>query len=169
MVKEEKEYIDFSKEIEKLKKEYKPLQKKYSLPEFERLQEDFDIDRAVYRETSFILRDTRRIIAERLSSYLSLFEMLVNPTGPPAFFFLIMKNLKPDELKEIRKIYDILAKIQIRMLKTDIVYEEKAEAEMIKNSYKEWQDIKLKIRELIEDFEKKLENVSEEEKRGYVG
>jgi protein subunit release factor A len=169
MAKEEVAGIDFAKELDKLKKEYKPLQKKYSLPEFERLQEDFDVDRAVYRETSFILRDLRRIIAERLSSYHSLFEMLVNPAGPPVFFYLVIKNLKPDELKEIKKIYDILSKIQIRMIKTDIVYEEKAEAEMIKSCHEQWQDIKPKIKELIESFEKKLENVSEDDKRGYLG
>lgn len=169
MAKEEKEFFDFSKELENIKKEYKPLQKKYSLPEFEKLAEDFDVERAVYRETSFILRDIRRFIAERMSSYLSLFEVMVNPAGPPAFFFLIMKNLKPEELKEIKQIYDVLAKIQIRMIKTDIIYDEKLEAEMIKSSYDEWQDVKLKIREIIEDFEKKLEHVSEDEKRGYVG
>ena len=169
MAKEEATGIDFTKELDELKKEYQPLQKKYSLPQFEKLAEDFDVDRAVYRETSFVLRDIRRIISERLSSYLSLFEMLINPTGPPVFFFLIIKNLKPEEQKEIKNIYDILAKIQIRMIKTDIIYEEKLEAEMIKESHIQWQEIKPKIKELIESFEKKLDHVFKDEKQGYVG
>ena len=170
MVKIEKEgYIDFFVELEKFKKEYVILQKKYSLPKFEELAEDFDIEKAVYRETSFVLRDIRRLIAERFGGYLSLFETLVNPSAPSVFIFSILKNLSSEETKDIKETYDTLAKIQIRMAKIDVIYSEKKEAEFIKNSYKEWEELKPKIFKLFEKIEEKMNNSEEKEKRGYLG
>jgi len=169
MKKEEKTCIDFFTELEKLKSEYSLLQKKYTLPKFEQLACDFDIEKSVYRETSFTLRDIRRIIADRIGSYLSLFETLVNPAAPSAFIFSVLKNMSAGELKDVKDVYETLAKMQIKMAKIDIIYDEKKEAEFINQASKDWQELKPKIFSMFDNIESKMNNKEEKESRGYVG
>ena len=79
--------MESDKDIQEIEKEYNPLKEKYNLPEFKKLAEDFDIEKVVEKETSFLLREIRRAIAEKISAYLHLFETLVNPASPPVFVF----------------------------------------------------------------------------------
>ena len=46
--------------LEELKKKYEKLQKQYSLPSFEKLNEEFDIEKIAENETDFLLREVRK-------------------------------------------------------------------------------------------------------------
>jgi hypothetical protein len=158
-----------SKDMEEIKKEYEILKNKYSLPEFEKLAEDFDVEKIVEKATSFILRDVRRAIGERISVYLHFFETLINPAAPPMFIFSILKNLEERDREKIREVYRKLANLQISAMKLDTFYKEKDEAEFIKKANEKWGDIKKKTHELLDDFEKKFKADSESIKKDYFG
>ena len=148
---------------------YESLRKQYNLPEFNSLAEDFDIEKIGEKETSFLLRELRRTINEKISAYLHLFEVFINPANPPVFVFTMLKNTKEDERKTIKEVYKELAKLEVEMMKLDTIYNEKKEAEFIKTANKTWNSLKKKIEKLLESFDRELEESNNSVQKGYFG
>jgi len=157
------------RDIKDLKKDYEKLRRKYALPDFEKFSEDFDIEKILEKESIFLLRDIRRIMNDKLSAYLHLFETLINPSSPPMFIFSILKNIKQEQRKTVKEIYQRLAKIQLEAMKLDTIYDEKKEADFVNNVFKEWQKFKLKINSLLDNFDKKFKQEQNSNNRGYFG
>ncbi len=149
--------------------EYEELKKEFGLPNFDRLAEDFDIEKISEKETSFLMREIRRAINEKLSAYLHLFETLINPTSPPMFVFSLLKNVSLEDKEKIKEIYKKLSKLQVKVMKLDTNYSESGEAEFVNNSFGEWQEIKPEIMGLIEKFETGFEENGDSRKNGYFG
>src|SRR3989339_789938 len=63
--------------IENLKKSYKKIKEKYSLPDFNELNKEFSIEKISEIETDFLIREIRRYISEKFSNYLRLIELLL--------------------------------------------------------------------------------------------
>lgn len=156
-------------EIEVIRDAYIKLSQNYSLPDFEKLREDFDIDKTLESEDSFLLRDIRRTIIDKLASYLHLLEGLINPSNSPMFVFSFMKTLSERDKTEIKEIYKELSKMQIASMKLDTIYSEKSEATAVNKYFSEWQKLKKRIYFLVETFEKEFEKISEEKNKNYFG
>ncbi len=146
---------------------YKKLKEKYNLPEFEKLSEDFDIEKNIDKESNFILREIRRTITEKISGYLQLFEILINPSAPPMFIFSILRNISVEDKGTIKEVYKTLSKIQIEAMKLDVIYKESAEEEFIKEVFGIWQKLKPTVYKLIEKFETNFEEDDASKKRSY--
>ena len=155
--------------LEKLKKDYLKIQKKYNLPEFDKLNQDFSIEKAADSETDFLIREVRKLIAEKMSGYLRFTEMLINPTNAPIFVFSIIKNLGVREKKDLSEMYKKMAKNEIKLIGIDIEFSEEKEAEFIKDSYKLWQRLKRDFLNIVGTIEKNWDNKFEVDKKGYVG
>lgn len=149
--------------------EFEELREKFNLPNLESLGEDFDIEKSFEKESSFLLREMRRIMTEKTSSVLHLFENLINPSSPPIFIFSGLKKLNEEDKKKIKNIYKILAKIQIKSMKCDSIYSENSEAELIKNVFDEWKKIKQDIFSILEKFEFALEEENNSSNKSYFG
>ena len=147
--------------LEDLKEEYDLFRKKYNLPEFTKLNESFDIDELAEYESEFLLRKIRKIISERIAGYMRFFEIILNPSNAPIFFFRIIKKLDNGDRENLNKIYERFGDLEIELIKLDLDYNEKKEAEFIKNIFKIFSDIKPDILEIID---KMLSNGSKEEK-----
>lgn len=160
---------EHSEDIKRMREDYTPLKEKYGLPEFEILAEDFDIERIAERETSFVLRDIRKVINDKISGALHLFETLANPVSPPMFIFLMLKNASEDETKKIKELYKKIAKIEIGVLKLDTKYDENQEAVFIKSVFKKWQTLKVEIKQIIDKLDEKFEMNDSSSKKGYYG
>ncbi|MFZ5954802.1 MAG: hypothetical protein ACOYT4_00060 [Nanoarchaeota archaeon] len=156
-------------ELEKLKKDYEEIRKKYSLPEFKKLAEEFDIEKISERDSSFLLRDIRRTMGEKLSAYLHLFEIFLNPANPPMFIYSMLKNLSDSEKQKIKQLYKTISKFEIAIMKLDTIYNEKEEAEFIKNTFAEWNGFKKEIFSILNECEKKFDKESNSEAKGYFG
>jgi hypothetical protein len=154
--------------IENLKKRYENLIGKYKLPAFEELAEEFDVER-IDKESSFVLRDIRRSVNEKLAAYLHLFETFLNPSSGPMFVFSMMKNTGDSERKEINELYKSIAKAQIEVFKLDTIYSEEKEADFIKNSFKLWVGMKTKVYALIDKMGSNIDNNLVAGSRGYFG
>ncbi len=148
---------------------YDLLKEKYGLPEFDLIARDFDVEKVLEKETRFILREVRIAISEKISSYLNLFETLINPSSPPMFIFSVLRNLNSEDKEAIKKIYKRLSKFQIEAMKLDTIYEESKEVLYVKEAIKEWQNLKVEIYDLIDDLDKKSEEDNGSKNRGYFG
>jgi DNA-directed RNA polymerase beta' subunit len=150
-----------------LKKAYSEIAKKHSLPDFEEIAEDFDIEKIQDKETSFLIREIRRAINEKIAAYIHLFENLINPTAPPMFIFSILRKMSKEDKEKIRKIYKALSRTQIEVIKLDTIYNEKNEAQFIKETFIIWQELKPVILKLIESFETSFDEDDSEKQDSY--
>lgn len=150
-------------DLESLKENYKKIQVEHNLPSFEKLNEDFGIERIAEIETDFLIREVRKCVADRFSNYLRAIEGILNPANAPMFIFSIIKAINTREKEKFTEIYKKLAEIELELIELDIEFSEEKEAEFIKNSYKKWQEIKkdlLEIFKIIKDNWNKKFDVS---------
>lgn len=155
--------------LEKLKKQYEKLRKKYSLPSFEELNKDFEIEKLQEKETETLSREIRRAMAERSLAYLKFVEMFMNPSIAPMFFLALIKSVDSEDKKLLEELYTELGKFEIKEIALDNEYDEKKDAEFIKQFYGKWQEVKKKFGKLMKGIEKSWEKKSEKNDKGYLG
>jgi len=150
-----------------IEKAYNELRQKHNLPEFKKLIQDFDLEKNQDKEPTFLLREIRRAINEKIMAYTHLFENLINPNTPPIFIFSILRNISTDDKNTIKEIYKTLSKTQIKIMKLDTIYNETAETKFINDIFNKWQELKPKIYKLIENFETNFETDDTSKKSSY--
>jgi hypothetical protein len=155
--------------LEDFKKNYREIQGKYGLPSFEELNVFFNIEKAAENETDFILREIRRIIADRLFNYARFVESLLNPVNVPMFVFSVVKILGAKEKEDLTEIYKKLAKREIDLIALDVGSTEEKEAKFIMDSFELWKDIKEDFLRIIEMVKKNWDTDVEEGKKDYFG
>lgn len=141
----------------------------YELPTFKSITEDFDIEKVFEKESSFLLREIRHAILEKINAYSQLLETFQNPGSSPMFILTLLRNTNEEDREVIQDVYSKLAKIQIDSVKLDTVYKESNEAVFIKETAETWQDLKLKILKLIEKLELDTNKKTTSTARGYFG
>ena len=156
--------------LAELKKEYSVLQKKYKLPSFSELNDDFDVEKLQGKETDHLLRIVRTVIIEKMSNVVRFLELTINPTetNQPMFVWAMLKNIKPDTRKEIEAIYKEISKIELSSLGLDMIYSEKEEAMFIAEASKVWNKEKPKIKEITNKLGMNW-GKDVQDKRGYLG
>ena len=152
-----------------IKLEYNKLKEKFTIPPYKELAEDFDIEKVNEKESDFLLREIRRAVGEKISSYMHFFELLINPSSPPLFLFSVIKTINKETKDKINSMYKGLAKFQIEAMKLDTIYDEKDEAKYINDIFDEWQKLKREIYKIMETFECNIEEIEEVRKGGYFG
>ncbi|MBA7660405.1 hypothetical protein ES703_68407 [subsurface metagenome] len=156
-------------DLEKLKEDYKEIQKKYNLPIFEELNKDFQIEKVAEVETDFLIREVRKFIVDKFSNYLRFIETILQPVNAPMFVFSIIKSIGAEEKRRLTEVYKKLVKNEVRLIELDIEFVEKKEVEFVKESYKIWQEIKKDILEVVEVIKKNWDNKFETNNKGYFG
>jgi hypothetical protein len=137
--------------IKDLKKEYEKYKDKYKLPEFHELNEVFDSEE-IEIETEFFLRRLRKLIAERIDGYLRFLEIIINPSNAPMFFFRVINRLSEAEKAELTKLYEQLGDLELESIRLDLDYNEKKEAEFIKNVFNEFGKIRPSLLGILENM-----------------
>lgn len=140
--------------LEQLKIEYLILHKKYGLPSFEKMNEDFYIEKIAENETEMLIREVRRMVGDRLANYMRFIENLLNPVNVPMFVFSIIKLIGVEEKKKLQEIYKKLIKNEIKFVERDLEFKEEKEAEFIRDSFDLWQEMKKEISEVFEIVDK---------------
>ncbi len=155
--------------LEKLKKDYEKLRKKYRIPSFKDLNEAFDIEEAAEIESDCILRQIRKRMMDKVVAYLRFIEMLLNPSNAPIFFFALVKGLTASDKKLLEKVYEELGEFEISVVALDCKYSEAGEAEFINKLFSEWKEISEEVLEISEILKKNWNQKSRESERGYCG
>jgi len=156
-------------DLQRLKEVYRGFQIKYDLPSFEKLNEDFQIEKAAELETDFVLREVRRYITDKFFNYLRFIESILSPSNAPMFVFAITKTLGLKERENLIELYKKIAKVDIDLIELDIQYSEEKEANSIKKYYEMWQNIKKDFLEIVEVIKKNWDNKLEDNGKGYFG
>ena len=154
-------------ELKELKETYKEYQKKYKLPSFEKLNEDFEIEKIDKKQDCF-LRTIRKVMMEKIVNSLGFLEMLTNPINAPKIYYPYLKNISAEDRNIISELYSALGNLSMTSLSMEIDYAEKGEADFINQVYKTWNEIKPKFRKMMVNMQKP--NISEEKKeKSYFG
>ncbi len=155
--------------LEELKRKYESLRKKYNLPEFSKLNEDFEIERVAEKETDFVMRETRKVMMDKVLAYLRFVELLISPTNAPLFFLALVKGINGEEKKIFERIYERLGIMEIDVIELDNEYSEKAEAEFVKKTHAEWQEIKKSMQSVVEGLRRGWNQTSTKKDKNYLG
>jgi len=152
--------------VEKLKVKYKPLMKKYSLPDFKTLNENFEIG-LVSEDTDLILKRVRKQMMEKVFGIIRTLETFLNPQNAPIFVFNIIKLFSQEDKERISKIYEQLSSYEVDSFGLEIEYSEDHEAELIKVISKDWVDVQKGLVLVYKAMGSKKE--SKKEDKGYFG
>ncbi|MGB9708020.1 MAG: hypothetical protein ACPLXC_01695 [Candidatus Pacearchaeota archaeon] len=155
--------------LEKIKKQYEPLKRKYKLPEFSKLNEEFEIEKIQEKETDFLLREIRRAISDKISAFLRFFELFVNPQAAPVFVLVSLKNLTSKEKEIIERAYKELVELELAAVNRDISYDESKEAQSILRVFKKWQELKPELEEVTTAILRVQEKSGEKKGKSYFG
>ena len=155
--------------LAELKKEYSKYEKKYSLPSFKQLNESFGVERAANKETDLPLRAIRRNLVEHAINFLQFLEGLLNPNLASMASLGLLKNLTDKEKQLISNCYEKLFDIELKSLALETEYNEKAEAEFIKESVKIWKSVSTELKSLLAASERAWKKKMQEEKGSYFG
>ncbi len=157
-------------DLTKLKEIYNTFRKKYNLPSFDKLNEDFQIEKISDSETDFVLREIRTYMANKFINYLRFIESLINPpASSPMFVFALTKTLGMKEKEKLIELYKKIAKVDLDLIEMDIEYSEEKEAESIKKYFEIWQDIKHDLLNILNVIKKNLDAKIEEDTKSYFG
>ncbi|MEK6852955.1 MAG: hypothetical protein AABX59_03685 [Nanoarchaeota archaeon] len=154
---------DKDQNLNELKHEYEILRKKYSLPEFNKLNEEFEIERLADKKSDFILRGIRRSILNKSVNFLKFLEEFVNPSMASFASLVIQKSFADKERELVKRCYENLVALELKAAHLEIEYNEKGEVEFIKSTVKDWDDIKSDFKELAKTAEKIWKGKIEEE------
>ncbi|MEK6906648.1 MAG: hypothetical protein AABW81_03435 [Nanoarchaeota archaeon] len=156
-------------DIEELKKGYLKIQKKYNLPDFQILNEEFQIESIADSETEILIREVRKIMAGKFSNYLRFIEILIHPINAPMSALSIVKLLTSEDKRRLTESYKKLTRIEVDIIEVDTDFSEKKEAEFIKNSYKSWLEIKQDVLYVVESIKSSWNNKSDKSRIDYFG
>lgn len=150
-----------------IEKDYQELAKKHGLPSYEEMNSEFeifDID-----EESFILREVRRKITQKLETYNKILEGILKPEV--ALCDLHECKVFTDKEKgDLFELYKKLMHIDRHATEVSINEEEKTTSQFIKETWKEWPGIKKQLKEAIKKLKQSwLEESDVKDELGYLG
>jgi len=157
------------RKLDRLKKDYETLAKKYKLPDYKTLNEEFDIEKVAEQETDTLLREIRKVIMDKVIAYLRFIELLLNPSQAPMFFFALLKGLDNDDKKLLEELYTKLGKLEIEVIEVDNDYSEKGEAEFIKRISAKWKEVKEGMKKISKSLKLSWEKKTEKKEKSYLG
>jgi hypothetical protein len=153
-------------DVNELEKQYESLAKKYKLPAFKELNENFEIEK-IKRRSGILIKTIRKVMMEKVINSMSFLEMLLNPVSAPRVYLIYIKSMTSEDKNEIDRIYGVLSETVLNSLELEIEYSEKREAEMINEIYKKWNSVKPGFVKVIKDLKKPASSVTRE--RNYFG
>jgi len=149
------------------KKKAEELLKKYKLPSFKELDEEFEISSIEKKE--FLLREIRRKIAEKFELYAKLFESVLQ-LEPTLTTLNEINAFNEKEKENLYKIFRDLMVIDRLSIETSIDETDKKTADFIQDAWNEWKNLKKELLPIIQKLKKSwMEEKDIKEILRYVG
>ena len=156
-------------DLKKLKESYSFLEKKYNLPEFKFLNENFEIEQISSEDTELLLKRIRKQMTEKISSGLRALEMFLNPQNSPLFIFNILKSFSQSDKELIQELYKKFSWFEIEAFGLENSYNEEKEAQFIRDVSKEWKEISYDFNKLYETMKIGHKQDSKKNEKSYLG
>lgn len=145
-------------EKESIEEKYNKIKSKYSLPDFNKL--DFEFEISDIEDGKFVLREVRRKIIEKIETFCKMLEEVLQPEATVA-------NLQEStffdekEKEELFKLFSRLMRYNRKSLCLGLNPNDEKEAMFISTVFNEWDGVKKELtyvlRKLKEAWEKKSE------------
>ena len=151
-----------------IKEEYENLSKKYKIPKFEILNEDFELE--FIKEKPFLLKQVRRKMNEKVIFFCRIVESLLYPNPQNIINVNELNSFSNDKKSELEKIYKELMYFERSSLFLDVLPEDKKEVEYINNFFNSGNRIKKHVEETVKTMQESWKNdIKETEKNDYFG
>lgn len=123
----------------KINEDYENLRKKYDLPKFDELNNEFEVSSIKqFEKSDFPLRVIRRRITDKLAMFCNILQSLILPNTGSAINMFEIKLFDEDDRTNIEKLLAEMMFWERKSLLLDIKSEEKEETEFLKLVWKEW-------------------------------
>jgi len=127
---------------------YDSFEKKYSLPDFEFMQKEFDI---VDFESKFVLKEIREKLKDKFDYSSKVIETLFQPEGDFSSFLETKRfenGVKDEYFTAYKRLRFLVREAQTLYFKND----DSLDSDYIKNSLKSWEELKPVLIDLMEKF-----------------
>ncbi len=150
-----------------IKETYSNLQKKYKLLRFEEINKEFEI--STIEKEEFLLREIRRKIAEKVELYTKVIDGVLQPEPTIASLHEI-KALSEHEKEKAYELYKKLMIINRKNIETSINESDSKTADYIKETLKQWDDIKHRFLAIIKKLKESWKSETElKQELNYLG
>ena len=157
------------KEFKEFKEKYETLRKKYDLPDFKFMNENFEIENVACEETELLAKKIRKQMMEKISLSFHSLEMLKNPQNAPLFIFSMIKSFSPSDKDNLELLYNKFAGFEIEAFGLETYYDEKKEIEFIKKVCKEWKEVCSDFNKIYESMKSGNKPDSKKHQKSYFG
>ena len=145
--------IEVNESLDKLKKEYIVLEDKYNLPRFDELNREFQIEKLVGIETDYLIREISKMVSEKLSDFLKFIEGILHPVNGSILVFSILRTIGDKERGMLADIYKDIAKVELKMIRMGLEFNEEKEVAFIKEGIILWNKVKEKLSQVLDAVE----------------
>jgi hypothetical protein len=125
-----------------MKDAYKKLAAKYKLPDFDTLNEEFDL--YTIEHTDFLLKNIAKQMTEKLDGYAKFLEELSHPETNIAIMRMA-SALEPEDKKTLTRISRRLQYWMMSAVQVDLAYDEKTAAKYVADLDTEWRTLKIDL------------------------
>jgi len=154
--------------IKETEKQYNELRKRFKLPEFKEIDNEFEI--TDFEETNFLLRAIIRRIVEKLDFYCSMLEEILQPDTSNLYAMHETRFFDEDEKKRMYDLYCKLMIVNRHSIELLLGRNEKDEANFINAFFDEWKDVRKELLEFVNKMKLSWETDMEiKEDVGYLG
>ena len=151
-----------------IEKEYSNLSKKYKLPKFKEIDNEFEI--SALENEKFLIKNILRNISEKLESYIEFISNLVHPDGSSISSMYEIRFFSEDEKNGMYNLFKKLMKIDRNIAELVLRNDEKEQSDFLNKFFIDWMDIKKELVDYIKKMKDSWEKQSTiEEDIGYFG
>ena len=155
--------------IKELEKQYSELKKKFKLPEFKEVDNEFEL--SDLDETNFLLRSIVRRIAEKLDFYSTMLEEILQPDTSNLYAMHEIRHFDDNEKKQMYELYIKLMSSNRKSIEVSLIHNEKEEVDFISSMFNEWKILKNELLKFVMKMRAswKSEEADIKEDLGYLG
>ncbi|MBU2639755.1 MAG: hypothetical protein KKG75_03555 [Nanoarchaeota archaeon] len=153
----------------KIQEEYENIKKKYTLPRFEEMNEEFEISSIEVEKVNSLTRAILRVMCNKMVILLNYIEPVINPSPQNLHGFIEVENTNNDEKKEVFTFYKNLSYKYHKSSGLELSENEENVAKEIKEVWKDWKEIKLKFKNISKIINNAWLREKEKDKAENVG
>ncbi|HIH04850.1 TPA: hypothetical protein HA281_06745 [Candidatus Woesearchaeota archaeon] len=137
-------------------KAYKELAKRYRLPDYSKINNEFEL--CFIEKEEFLLRQIIRIMIERSEFFTTLIDSVLHPDGSQIAPLHECRLFGEKEKEELYDLYKALMKHHRAALVVNVARGEKEEAGFITDFFREWELLRPRIASMAKKIQQSWEN-----------
>lgn len=144
---------------------------KYKLPEYDTLDDEFEISFIDYKlkDEKLLMRTIRRKVNDKVIFFCRVIEGLLYPHQGNIIGMVELNSLTDDDKKKIYEVYKQLMQLERESLKLDVQPDDKKSAEFINHVFATWKTFKQEMYWIVEKMQAVWHAKEKDEGESYLG